>query len=94
MPAARGSRGFVRVFRSDGTDLTYVHGTVTLGRKRHTTEAVAVAGMEANQVQVSKRGCKNRFERTGGVITGKLAAVRNGKHRRGTLRELRNPWAS
>ena len=33
-------------------------------------------------------------ERPGAVLAGKLAGVRNGKRRRGTLRELRNPWAS
>jgi antitoxin (DNA-binding transcriptional repressor) of toxin-antitoxin stability system len=33
-------------------------------------------------------------EGAGAVIARKLAAVRNGKHDRGTLRELRNPWAS
>jgi antitoxin (DNA-binding transcriptional repressor) of toxin-antitoxin stability system len=33
-------------------------------------------------------------KRAGAVLAGKLAAVRNGKRRRGTLRELRNPWAS
>lgn len=33
-------------------------------------------------------------ERAGAVIAGKLAGIRNGQRRRGTLRELRNPWAS
>jgi len=33
-------------------------------------------------------------EDAGSILAGKLAEVRNGKRRRGTLRELRNPWAS
>jgi antitoxin (DNA-binding transcriptional repressor) of toxin-antitoxin stability system len=33
-------------------------------------------------------------ERAGAVLAGQVTAVRNGKRRRGTLRELRNPWAS
>jgi hypothetical protein len=30
-------------------------------------------------------------ESAGAILAGKLTAVRNGKRRRGTLRELRNP---
>jgi len=33
-------------------------------------------------------------ERAGAVLASTLAAVRNGRHRRQTLQELRNPWAS
>lgn len=33
-------------------------------------------------------------ERGGAILAKKLAAIRNGNHRRGTLRELRNLWAS
>jgi hypothetical protein len=33
-------------------------------------------------------------ERAGAVLAGKLAAARDAKRRPGTLRELRNPWAS
>lgn len=33
-------------------------------------------------------------EPAGAVLAGTLAAVRNGKRRRQTLQELRNPWAS
>jgi antitoxin (DNA-binding transcriptional repressor) of toxin-antitoxin stability system len=33
-------------------------------------------------------------ERTGAVLAGALAAIRNGGRRRQTLQELRNPWAS
>jgi hypothetical protein len=33
-------------------------------------------------------------EAGGAALTRRLASVRSGKRRRGTLRELRNPWAS
>ena len=33
-------------------------------------------------------------ESAGAVLAGTLASVRNGKRGRGTLQELRNPWAS
>ena len=33
-------------------------------------------------------------ERVGAVLARTLAGVRNGKRRRGTLQELRNPWVS
>jgi antitoxin (DNA-binding transcriptional repressor) of toxin-antitoxin stability system len=33
-------------------------------------------------------------ERAGAVLARTLAVVRHGKRRRGTLQELRNPWAS
>lgn len=33
-------------------------------------------------------------ERAGAVLASTLATVRNGKHPRATLQELRNPWAS
>lgn len=33
-------------------------------------------------------------EAAGTALERKLAEVRNGKRRKGTLRELRNPWAS
>lgn len=33
-------------------------------------------------------------ETTGLALTRKLSALRNGRRRRGTLHELRNPWGS
>ena len=33
-------------------------------------------------------------EREGAILAGTLTAAKNGKRHRGTIQELRNPWAS
>ena len=33
-------------------------------------------------------------ERDGAILAGTLTVAKNGKRRRGTIQELRNPWAS